>query len=90
MTVTPGTLTNQVPARFEFTADRDATFRCAVDDGPEADCTSPHLVTVDDGDHLLGIRVADAAGNTNRPKTETLLSLMVLSVGACAPRPSRP
>ena len=61
---------NPADVTIAFHADEPATFRCAVDGGAEADCTSPlRLSGLPEGPHQLALRAVDAVGNASPPKT---------------------
>src|SRR6266511_1329671 len=64
ITSMPTSPTGSREASFEFTADEpDCSFRCAVDGAALASCTSPHTISVDDGEHTFQVVAVDAAGN---------------------------
>ena len=58
----PADPSNQDPARFEFTADRPATFRCQLDDGAAVECTSPYEVTVGEGARTFAVHAVSVTG----------------------------
>ncbi|MCL4227862.1 MAG: Ig-like domain repeat protein, partial [Myxococcales bacterium] len=58
----PADPSNQDPARFEFTADRPATFRCQLDDGAAVECTSPYEVAVGEGARTFAVHAVSVSG----------------------------
>jgi hypothetical protein len=62
LTVTPASLSNRDPARFEFVADREATFTCSVDGRSAVACASPYLIGLDDGPHTLEVTAVGVGG----------------------------
>lgn len=53
---------------FHSTEPDGATFRCKLDDGAEADCSSPHtLVGLAEGEHIFQVSAFDRAGNRSLP-----------------------
>jgi hypothetical protein len=62
ITFAPPALTNQAPARFEFTANEQATFVCKLDTNPEAPCTSPRMINgLPDGQHTFEVYAIDTS-----------------------------
>jgi hypothetical protein len=62
----PTSPTTETSATFTFVCDEnDCNFECDLDDGGYAACTSPHDVTLSDGDHVFSVRAADPAGNAD-------------------------
>jgi Bacterial Ig domain/Bacterial Ig-like domain len=63
----PSGPTNDATPTFAFGADEaGATFACSTDDGAWSACSSPWATaTLADGDHSVGVRATDAAGNTD-------------------------
>lgn len=63
ITSAPGALVTQKTASFAFTSDRLASFRCRLDDGDWAACTSPATFGgLSDGDHAFEVRATDGLG----------------------------
>lgn len=59
-------------ATFSFSdSDPTVTFRCSVDNGAFAACTSPASVgPLQDGTHIWGVEAVDSVGNVSSPATE--------------------
>ena len=68
-----GGTTGATTADFRFSADEvGATFRCQLDTGPIAACTSPQSVAVTPGTHTFRVWATDVAGNQDAtPATRT-------------------
>src|SRR6185503_18306778 len=69
----PSGPTASTSARFTFSSEAGATFRCAVDGGALATCTSPKgYAGLTQGQHTFSVRATDPAGNTDgSPATRT-------------------
>ena len=65
VTAGPSPLTPSRSATLEFSASElGSTFKCKLDDQPEAGCTSPKgYMGLTDGEHVFTVAAADAAGN---------------------------
>jgi large repetitive protein len=63
----PADPTNQLAASFAFTADADASLKCALDTGPFVTCASPQAFTglAANASHKFQILATDPAGNTS-------------------------
>ena len=60
----PDATTADTTARFAYAAEQNATLRCAVDDGPAADCADTLVLEqVAVGPHTLRVTARDRAGN---------------------------
>ncbi len=60
-----GTITTAT-AQFTFTSEANTSFRCRVDGGEPAPCTSPHTTaTLSEGNHTFEVGATDAAGNSD-------------------------
>ncbi len=57
--------TNRIVVRF-FSTEARSTFRCAVDGPGMRACTSPFVVRVAPGRHVVGVQATDRWGNTDR------------------------
>jgi hypothetical protein len=62
---TPVHRTNRIVVRF-FSTEPGSTFRCAVDGPGMRPCTSPFVVRVAPGRHVIGVQATDRWGNTDR------------------------
>jgi large repetitive protein len=72
ITAMPDDPTYDTSATFEFSADEDATFYCALDNAEFAECTSP--VEYEDlalGSYTFAVYAEDAAGNASEPVSYT-------------------
>lgn len=83
----PPASTSDTRATITFSADEGgATFRCSLDGGAEAACTSPvSYASLGVGSHLFAVRATDRAGNTSAPASHqwTIFELLPdLYVGA--------
>lgn len=58
----PAALSREPTPRFEFRADRPATFTCALDGAAPAPCTSPLTISVADGSHVFLITATTPEG----------------------------
>jgi hypothetical protein len=58
-----GLLTNDPNVSFAFAATEAGTFRCSLDGGPFAPCSSPDALHVGTGGHTFRVAAVDAAGN---------------------------
>lgn len=67
ITAAPVTPTSDTTPTFQFaSADAGAHFKCKVDQGPFADCTSPKTTAaLADGTHTFSVEAIDAAGNVD-------------------------
>jgi len=65
ITSQPGDPSNSASASFSFSdTEQGATFRCALDGGAAADCTSPEAYSgLGEGEHTFSVTAVDAAGN---------------------------
>jgi alpha-tubulin suppressor-like RCC1 family protein len=64
ITAMPGPLSPASSGSFSFAATESATFRCSMDTGPWADCTSPYPFSgLTEGSHTFSVRATDRAGN---------------------------
>ena len=60
--------TNSTGVSVAFSANEPATFRCSLDEGESASCSSPHTATgLSVGWHILRVQATDAAGNVEHP-----------------------
>jgi Bacterial Ig domain/Divergent InlB B-repeat domain len=69
----PKDKTKKKTATFTFTGTDTravAGFRCKLDEGTFAPCTSPHTVKVKKGKHTFQVQAIDQAGNTGPPATD--------------------
>lgn len=76
ITAGPTGATNDATAEVSFVAsETGSTFRCAVDAGAFATCTSPFTTsTLTTGEHTILVRAVDAAGNLDpSPATRTFI-----------------
>ena len=62
---TPAHRTNRIVVRF-FSSERRSTFRCALDGPGMRRCTSPWVVRVAPGRHVVGVQATDRWGNVDR------------------------
>jgi hypothetical protein len=76
-------------AAFEFSANESgATFKCDLDEGGFATCTSPKIYNdLADGLHAFSVRATDAAGNTGQAESHTWLVETVLPVVTLTDKP---
>lgn len=65
LTAVPDDPTAQATFDFAFTADEPGTFMCRVDAEAFAACSSPHTVTVADGEHTFEVYAIDEADNAD-------------------------
>lgn len=67
----PGTPTKNVTTTFTFSSSSGdvQSYRCSVDGGAAATCTSPKSVTVPEGFHTLAVYAVDTATNVSPTKT---------------------
>ena len=81
----PSGLINDSTPTFTFSSNELAsTFRCRVDSGAFAACTSPHTTAaVSDGAHTFEVRATDDSGNTDT--TPAAVSFTVDTVAPPAP-----
>jgi hypothetical protein len=60
----PDALTKSTSASFTFSSEPDATFECALDGAPFAECLSPQSYSdLSIGEHRFEVRAIDRAGN---------------------------
>ena len=53
-------------ARFDFSSpDGSATFQCRLDTADWGNCSSPRILTLDEGPHTFSVRARDPYGNTD-------------------------
>ena len=78
------TIANAAPT-FEFSSgEAHTTFKCNLDDGPDAACDSPLTTdTLIDGEHTLSVRATDENGNT-----DTSASTRTFTVDTTGPQTS--
>jgi hypothetical protein len=63
--VTPKHRTNRIVVRFTAN-EPGSTFRCALDGPRMRSCTSPWVVRVAPGQHVVGVQATDRSGNVDR------------------------
>ncbi len=67
----PTALIASATATFEFTStESGGTFRCILDAGPAAPCTTPLSLSLADGTHTLKVFAVDTAGNADETPAE--------------------
>src|SRR5207253_3239914 len=73
LTASPANPTNQTTASFSFTSSQaGSTFRCKLDSGAAAACTSPQSYSgLANGSHTFLLTATDPAGNVSTPATFT-------------------
>lgn len=68
----PASSTTDTSATYVFSANEAATFKCQLDGGAYAPCSSPHTVTgLAVGTHTLNVQATDSVGNVGTPATYT-------------------
>lgn len=66
ITVNPTNPSNVTSPQFQFTSDEPGTFRCKLDSGTAAPCTSPMTVTISgEGTHTFEVTAIDVAGTAD-------------------------
>ena len=62
----PAVETIGTQARFDFSSpDGSATFQCRLDTADWGNCSSPQILTLDEGSHTFSVRARDPYGNTD-------------------------
>ena len=83
ITGNPTNPSNQANPVFTFNSPSDptATFQCSLDGSPFVACSSPHTITVGNGNHTFTVRAVDQAGNVdpNPPSFTWLVQGVVVS-----------
>jgi hypothetical protein len=91
VTVTgPPNPTNATSASLEFAASEPSTFRCKLDDGAFAACTSPHRYTgLANGSHTFVVEATDALGDAAEASHTWTVDLILPIVSIIA-KPTNP
>jgi hypothetical protein len=91
VTVTgPPNTTNATSASLEFAASEPSTFRCKLDGGAFAACTSPHGYTgLANGSHTFVVEATDAQGNAAEASHTWTIDLILPIVSIIA-KPTNP
>ena len=91
LTQQPDATTTDTTARFAFTAEQNATLRCAVDGGPAADCAATLVLEqLAVGPHTLRVTARDRAGNESVAATVAWTVTQVVPAPTATPTPPGP